>query len=820
MAGHYDLPDGWTPPVLIRSPNLGQPRLVEHLAGARLEVVVAVADPACDVVSWLDHRVYLQPLPATRRFVQDAESPPATLGGLPAAACPRLIPLTVEQVDGSTASRWPFRRRRGQITYYHARWVTLRLPDRLPGWACPDVLYNLIHDFPQPGWFNVNFHAVYLHRRSWDDLRLLHASDTHISWRNDVITSVLEPRFPGIRERFVNFNQNLRDLQTFANTRHRHGTLDGIVVTGDLVDYVTDNYTARYGRPGRGDDLGREPATPIDNFELFRDLVVAWPSHPGVHVGDELEVPLFTVTGNHDYRFNEYPLIHKLHLEVGGIDLSSLHPDPIREYDTFNMTEDEACAYEGGLIEIDSDDAATFVNPTTGPPVSYRALINPDPDYVVTFGAHRLIGLDTGPDDGVVTGMLEYLLRFGSQKMFIASAPNSIGFSADQIQFLDDQIAATRGLALIACHAPLVNMRLTPLHLLRETEHHRTLTENERAQLIGHILANRPDATELEKFTPLAEWPPSGIPGRSPAARVRDDGWTLGGTRFMKVGARNPYLGWGVAAHNFEPFLAAIEQRATAADTATLVLTGHTHESNEWVLTRRGSPPLVRYYHDYYLDNTIHSRRPQDFWKSEQIPDTTEVTDTKVVWHHKSPLFIQTKSLGPKPSALPDYRLAAPYGRATVQHGRFGLYDLPPGSYVVRFTSTDRTQTGTAAFDYDGAAGPCGHAAITLGVDVHPASQPGAANPTQTGTGPRSRDVGFDLTVTGILQGYDGSTPPAGIVQILKAPTPVGGALEITVEHGEVVALSRISLHDMRALPAPPLPPEIADFMALALSRP
>jgi hypothetical protein len=378
--------------------------------------------------------------------------------------------------------------------------------------------------------------------------------------------------------------------------------------------------------------------------------------------------------------------------------------------------------------------------------------------------------------------------------------------------------------------------------LLRETEHQRAITDDERAQLVGHILANRPDATELEKYAPavaagghfaltgdpissavvgaiaaFAKWL-SQDPGKSPADRLREDGWVLGGTRPMKVGARDPYLGWGVAAHNFEPFLAAIEERVTVGTTATLVVTGHTHESNEYVLTRRGDPPMVRYHHDYYLDNTIHGRRPQDFWKSEAIPDTSEVTDPHVVWHRRSPLFVQTLSLGPRPSALPDFRLAAPWGRAAVRDGRFGLYDLPPGAYVVRFVSSDRTRVGTAAFDHDGGSGSCGHAAINLRVDVRPADS--STVPTPPDAALQALDAGHDLTVAGVLHGHGGSLPASGTVEVRRAPTPVGGALDIAVEQDEIAVLRRVDLHEMRARPPVSSAPDPVDVLALAIARP
>jgi 3',5'-cyclic AMP phosphodiesterase CpdA len=824
VSGHYDIPGGWIPPVLVRSPNLGQPRFVDWAQREPVRLLMAMTDPAMDIRSMLDRRLFLQSLPDTRRFLQDATSRSPDLGHARPADCPRFIPLTIQDVDDVVASSWRWGRGRRLTTYPYASWVTCTLPDRLPACVRAGQLFNVVQLFSKAVWANVNFHAVYLSDHDWQDFTVCQISDTHIAWRNDTVCTVLEPRFPGMRDRFINFNQNLRDFIRYANARHGRGTLDAIVLTGDIVDYIRDNFNQRIGRK-RAWDLGAEPYghAPIDNFELFRDLVVAWPSHPGVVVGDELEVPLFTVPGNHDYRRNEYPLIHKLQIEVAGIDLSSLHSDPIREYSTFDLTEDEACAYEGGVVEIDDARAASFVEHETGLPLTYAMLINPDADYRVALGPHSLVGLDTGHDDGLVTAIMDYLLRRGSGKMFVEGSPNSVGFSDGQIRFLREQVDDTKGLLFVVCHAPLLNFRHTPHHFLRESEHQRAFTQEEQDELVAALLSNHPKATELEQYWPLAaggshalvtgDPVSSGIvagisyivkwlsgSSDSPADRLRKRGWQLGGTRGMKTGGLDNLIGWGVAAHRFSPFVRAIESRVNQGETACLVLSGHTHQAIEYVVTARDSGP-IRLYHDYYLDNTIHGRRPQSYWYSEQLPDAEDITDPTMAWHNKSPLLVQTIALGPKPAGrMPPHAQATPYGQARVTSGRFALYDLRPGTYVLRYIADDRSVSAVGAMDVGTKKGTCGSPAVTLYLVPKSGVVPPLTDIDHPADAFAKRDLGTGHTVVvgGWLKPRPGGSAASGTVYVARAPKPKGGALEIDVVHGEIASMRRVSLGGMR----------------------
>lgn len=79
----------------------------------------------------------------------------------------------------------------------------LHPPERLPGCAGAGYLLTVVQCFPEEAWANVNFHAAYLCDHDWQNFTISQISDTHIFWRNDTICGVLEPLFPGVRNRFV-----------------------------------------------------------------------------------------------------------------------------------------------------------------------------------------------------------------------------------------------------------------------------------------------------------------------------------------------------------------------------------------------------------------------------------------------------------------------------------------------------------------------------------------------------------------------------------------------------------------------------------------
>ena len=115
--------------------------------------------------------------------------------------------------------------------------------------------------------------------------------------RNDIYEAALQLKEDGSGSsatKFVNFNKNLRLFIEHANDLADQGKLDFVLLLGDLVDFIQHNY-------GDREDYGE------NNWRLLCDILLGAEARgfqavkkPGI------KVPVFTRTGNHDWRFFPY----------------------------------------------------------------------------------------------------------------------------------------------------------------------------------------------------------------------------------------------------------------------------------------------------------------------------------------------------------------------------------------------------------------------------------------------------------------------------------------------------------------------------------
>jgi len=670
--------------LALRYPNLGHPCLARKAAenqSTTFKVVFAGKSSDMDLKSLLKGQLFLQPLEDTRRILQEKwtgnvyTKPVDEVGEIvndvfemnrwPTNIKQRLIPLAVTQVGEAIQSGWDGRQvllewlLGNTLTHYdHAYWVTLQIEGKhLIGLKTPQ-LFNFIHKDHEGYFYNVNFHAVYIHENDWHDLSIIHATDPHIAWRNDFIQPTVRSALgKDHASSFINFNEKFRNFIHYANQRHSEGKCDLILLTGDLVDFTT---IKRKFVDGIG--------IPDDNFTLLRDLVTAWPTCKGLVVGEELKAPLFTLLGNHDYRPSEYPLICTYEL-AGGKDLYTSE-----QYPAYRLTRDEALAYESGPgKEMPYSDATTGIYDQSHldhAPNNYRACINPDLDYIIPLGKHRIICLDSGPDKGEFTGLadaMSHALGFKSvtesRKDFIAGSPDSEGFAAEQIQFLEGQLSDVDGLAMVACHSPLINFRDNPPpHLFREAEHKElTPTELKELSAILFIKEYTPILAQLlmEYYKRLNDGDTTGALAVAKGIQAftfdywtKATGWSLQNTPHCKKGGRDPDLGRGVADERFNEFFGAITKKTKNNKNVELVLTGHTHHSLEF--TAHWEDNLIAFLHDYYIDGTLDSLPPSSYWKTP-LPDCTDplnkTDNPKKWWQKHSPLFVQTLSAAAPPGS-------------------------------------------------------------------------------------------------------------------------------------------------------------------------
>ena len=142
-------------------------------------------------------------------------------------------------------------------------------------------------------------HALCL-RKPKDTLQFIHLTDLHVALRNDVYADMLEtmlahpPGHTGTEDLFINFNENLRRFIRHANALADAGELDLVLMLGDLVDFLRNNF-------------GEDETVERNNWHFFLDILLGTggeklrrPPNPGI------KVPVFTTTGNHDWRLYPY----------------------------------------------------------------------------------------------------------------------------------------------------------------------------------------------------------------------------------------------------------------------------------------------------------------------------------------------------------------------------------------------------------------------------------------------------------------------------------------------------------------------------------
>lgn len=488
---------------------MGKPSLVKVQEPIKFKVLFGGKEPDLDLMPILQDKLFLQRLNDTRQVLQEKINTknflsnfpkplPWDMDQWPLQITNNLIPLNVLDSGKSIASDYWGRRiydcwdYSGQVEqlYPFAYWVTLEIKANYLNQIKIPQLFNFIHWMPSIKRYNLHFHSVYLHKQDWKDFRFMQISDMHISFRNDYIKSEVQKSKPDSANCFINWNQNFRNFICYANSAHRQENpdlhLDFLLITGDLVDYLEIKRKFTNDR------------TPLNNIEYFRDIITAWKSDECVIVDQELEIPIFTILGNHDYRPAEYPLIGRCRYDPMGY---TWDQEFISEYKCFGLTMDEAIEYmkseapdfyKGDDIDgvkvppnkvpdYTADEGINFVSHYPEAPLYYRYLINPDVDYWVDLGKHRLICLNSGPDQDQLGGDDDFAKtnpivdaacrQTKSRRIFKNHNTDSEGFYQSQINLLNDS-CSINGIKIVAFHNPIVWFReqLVP-HLFRETEH-------------------------------------------------------------------------------------------------------------------------------------------------------------------------------------------------------------------------------------------------------------------------------------------------------------------------------------------------------------
>jgi type IV secretory pathway VirB2 component (pilin) len=138
-------------------------------------------------------------------------------------------------------------------------------------------------------------HALCLRPPS-PEVHFIHLTDLHVAERNDVlaqeVNSTVVPKPGKAPLTLHNFNDRLRKFIRHANALADAGELDFVVALGDLIDFVNHGF----GKSAPGDN----------NWQVLEEILTG-SGEESVRENPGLRVPVFTATGNHDWRTYPYP---------------------------------------------------------------------------------------------------------------------------------------------------------------------------------------------------------------------------------------------------------------------------------------------------------------------------------------------------------------------------------------------------------------------------------------------------------------------------------------------------------------------------------
>ena len=496
------------------------------------------------------------------------------------------------------------------------------------------VLHDVVVRDDAGGLVPVAPHAVY-HRRSWSDFGLAHVTDTHVARRIDRFRGLLrDAGRVAAASSLVNWNDRFRGFVRFANHLHSIGVLDLVVVTGDCYDYIHED-----------DD---DPAGG-GNAEFLRQLVLGQAPGPDFPDVEPMHVPIYLTPGNHDYRRNSYRLIFDLHESVGPIGkdferVTHFGSYGIRQPDAIALTNrldptwlaeatDNPALGDQGVRNVSASAAGEMVE-IDRDMREYRQFLGDPGTYVVELGDHRLVMIDSGPDTGVIDslgeGIAYKLGLFGEDEAtFVGGSPNCTGPSPSDLEAVEQVLDATpdHALVILGTHAPLLNLWEDEYpFFLRETQrrHHARQVEG---FLFRHDPLRGADLDLLHVHEKMRSAHPSWFgPGGA------DD------VDFVKRGDNADLLDHGVSRGGAERLLAALAGVGVRRP-GDLVLAGHTHRDNEFVV-RRLADGEPAFFLDFYTAN------PANYYPSVFMDgDLALLVSTSTAWVTVQP--------GADPAGLP-----------------------------------------------------------------------------------------------------------------------------------------------------------------------
>lgn len=282
-----------------------------------------------------------------------------------------------------------------------------------------------------------------------DDLRLAVTPDVHVCSRWDDLEDGFKRFFPEVAaaagvstseetspeskwtssrilKDYINPNRNFVDLVKQVNDLHRRGELDALVLLGDMVDYKFKRERSLCGGSYQESE-----------WSLLETMLLG--HYPG---SERLEVPLFTTTGNHDYRLYPYKL------QIYGLQHTGVPKEVTMDY---LRRSGQWVPMTYRLCDLD----AVRINSGRNHSLNYYyRLFNPMDDFRLGRRGAILAFLDTG-SDAMCHHEYAFSRRIGRYVGNIEH-PASAGFTLRQAEFLKRALEDTNKTVVLFCHAPIL----------------------------------------------------------------------------------------------------------------------------------------------------------------------------------------------------------------------------------------------------------------------------------------------------------------------------------------------------------------------------
>ena len=281
----------------------------------------------------------------------------------------------------------------------------------------------------------INYHSIVVSKQVWNDFNFVHATDLHLAERNDKIYEIIKkwtkflsiddqeryleeqkkeleklendeddlllPHFSKpLKRRLINPNNQMRKFIKIMNKKVLQNDLDFIALTGDLVDFTV---LSKIPKEDRVFDYNHS------NWKIFKEIILNLPQKKrrGMNRGEEILCPIFTITGNHDYRPFHYDL------RWAGL------------YRKIGLKAIEALALNDKLVAF----PITAIIKSSRALNGYLSEINPSLDYSFKLGNNNFIFLNTGSDS------------FKHFADLISGHPSLTGLTNMQIKYLENLIS-------------------------------------------------------------------------------------------------------------------------------------------------------------------------------------------------------------------------------------------------------------------------------------------------------------------------------------------------------------------------------------------